>query len=315
MAEQTWTFDAPSGVYRSHNMSAQLRHAAVAQAHFLQFAEPEPGYGRKKGDTVTITRISNLAIPTTGLLTENIEIPEDVLTITTVGITVSEWGRSVPYTNLADDLGAFNMSNIVQRALTDQMKVVLDNGCALQFKTCQVKAEGTGTASINFDTGGSPSQQAASNFTVYHAEQIRDYMFGTLRVPPYEDDSYIGIVTTKLKRGIMNDPAWEPWHRYTDPEAKFNSEIGRMENIRFIETNNFTALNNSIGASGVTGEGLFFGADAVALAVCEDPELRARIPGDYGRQQGVAWYGILQFGLIWNTANPGEARVIHWTST
>jgi len=50
------------------------------------------------------------------------------------------------------------------------------------------------------------------------------------------------------------------------------------------------------------------------MAVAEDPELRARIPTDYGRSRGVAWYGILQFGLVWTTANPGEARVVHLTS-
>jgi N4-gp56 family major capsid protein len=315
MATQTWTYDAPSGVYKSHTMSAQLRHAAIAQTKFLQFVMPEPGYGKKRGDTVTITRISNLAVPTQPRLVENTEIPEDVLTITTVGITVSEWGRSVPYTEFSDDLSEFNLDNIVQRALTDQMKICLDQGAAAAFKTCQLKAEGNGVASINIDTGGAPTVQATANMTVYHVEQIRDNLFGTYKVPPYEGDDYIGIVTTKVKRGLMQDPAWEPWHRYTDPEAKYNSEVGRLENIRFIESNNFNALNNSIGSSSITGEALFFGADAVAMAVAEDPELRAKIPEDYGRQKGVAWYGILEFGLIWTTSNVGEARVIHWTST
>jgi hypothetical protein len=45
-----------------------------------------------------------------------------------------------------------------------------------------------------------------------------------------------------------------------------------------------------------------------------DPELRAAIPGDFGRQKAVAWYGILDFGVIWDTANPGEAKIVHVTS-
>lgn len=316
MAQFTWQFDAPTGVYKNHAMSEQLRYAAIAETKFMQFVTPESGYGKKRGESITITRISKLVVPTSGVLSENISIPEDVLTLTTVSITVVEWGRSVPYTSLSTDLSEFNTESIVQRALKDQMKVVLDNAAAAAFKTGQIKAEMTGVAAVNFDTGGSATQAAVANLNLYGIEQIRDYMYSTLLVPPFEGDDYICLVSTKGKRGVMNDPAWEPWHRYTDPEAKYNSEIGRMENIRFIEINNSGALSPNPGASQtVQGEAVFFGADAVAMAVAEDPELRARIPLDYGRSRGVAWYGILQFGLVWTTANAGEARVIHLTST
>ena len=315
MSQQTWTFDAPSGVYKNHTMSELLRYAAIVETKALQFVGPEPGYGKKKGESITITRISALTVPANGRLTENVQIPEDSLSITTAQITVSEWGRSVPYTSLSTDLSEFNIENIVQRALKDQMKVTLDNAVYTSFKTCQVKAELTGVSTINFDTGGAATQQAAANLNMYAVEQIRDYMYSTLVVPPYEGDDYIALVSTKAKRGIMQDPAWEPWHRYTDPEAKYNSEIGRMENCRFIEVNNTSGLSGSLGAGGVAGEALFFGADAVAMAVAEDPELRAKIPSDYGRSRGVAWYGILDFGLVWSTSNVGQARVVHFTST
>lgn len=315
MAQFTWAFDAPTGVYKNHAMSEQLRFAAIAETKFMQFVVPEPGYGKKRGESVTITRISKLAVPTSGVLNENIGIPEDVLSLTTVAITVVEWGRSVPYTSLSQDLAEFNIENIVQRALKDQMKVVLDNAAASAFKTAQVKAQMTGISSVNFDTGGSATQTALANLNMFGVESIRDYMYSTLNIPPFEGDDYICLVSTKAKRGVMNDPAWEPWHRYTDPEAKYNSEIGRMENIRFIEINNTGALSSHPGASQtVQGEAVFFGADAVAMAVAEDPELRARIPADYGRSRGVAWYGILQFGLVWTTGNAGEARVIHLNS-
>jgi len=51
------------------------------------------------------------------------------------------------------------------------------------------------------------------------------------------------------------------------------------------------------------------------MAVAEDPELRAKIPGDFGRSRAVAWYGILDFGLVWSTSNPGQARIVHFSST
>lgn len=317
MANFTWGFDAPTGVFKSHEMSAALRKAAIAETKFMQFVHPEPGYGKKSGDTITITRISNLTVPTSGKLSENVKIPEDALTITTVAITVTEWGRAVPYTSFAEDLSMFDIENICQRALKDQMKQILDNAVAATFTGSSVKIQATpdGVASIQFGTTGVAPAQALANLNVYHVEQIRDYMFSTLHIPPYEGDDYVALVSTKAKRGVINDPAWEVWHKYTDPEAKWNGELGRIENCRFVEINNTSALSASLGSGGILGGAVFFGADAVAMAVVTDPELRAAIPGDFGRQKAVAWYGILNFGVIWDTSNAGEARIINVGST
>lgn len=312
---QTWTYDAPSGVYKNHEMSSNLRMAAIPMAKFMQFVRPEPGYGKKKGESITITRVSNITQPTSGQLVENSRIPEDDIVLSTMAITVAEWGRAVPYTSFAQDLGKFDVENVIQKKLRDQMALVLDKAAAAAFKTGQVKAIPSGASSLTFDTDGTASTTASVNLNVYHIEQIRDYMFSTLAIPAYEGDDYIGLIATKAKRGLMSDPAWETWHKYTDPSAKFNGEIGRLENIRFVEINNTNSLSGSLGTSSVLGEAVFFGEDAVAMAVAEDPELRAAIPQDFGRSKSVAWYGVLQFGQIWyDSANSGEARVVHVTS-
>jgi N4-gp56 family major capsid protein len=148
-------------------------------------------------------------------------------------------------------------------------------------------------------------------------EQIRDYMFGTLFVPPYEGDDYIALIATKAKRGLMSDPAWQEWHKYTDPESKYNGEVGRIENIRFIEVNHSNALSGTKGTGSVLGECVFFGQDAVAMPVVMDPELRAEanFGQDFGRSKAVCWYGVLAFGIIWDTGNAGEARIVHVTSS
>lgn len=315
MANFTWVADAPNGVYKSHEMSSALRKAAIAETKFMQFVKPEPGYGKKSGDTITITRISNLAIPGSGRLLETTQVPQDQLTITTVGIMVSEWGRSVPYTQFSDDLSMFNMENIVQRALKDQMKIVLDNAAAVPFKSSVLTAVPDGVASISFSNNGIPFDQATANLNMFHVQAIRDLMFSTYFIPPWEGDDYVCLLSTKAKRSLITDPDWETWHKYTDPEAKYNGEVGRIENVRFVEINNPGALSGSLGLNGVLGEAVFFGADAVAMAVVLDPELRAAIPGDFGRQKAVAWYGILDFGVIWNTGNPGESKIVHVTST
>jgi N4-gp56 family major capsid protein len=317
MAEFSWSADAPSGVFKNHALSSAIRMAAVAESKFMQFTKPEPGYGKKSGENVTISRISNITEPTSITLTEGVRIPEDNFSISTVAITVSEIGRSVPFTSFAEDLSHLDLQNSVQVKLKDQMKLGLDTLCSTAFKSAKVKAIPDGIASLTFDTDGTPSSAATVNLNMYHVEQIRDYMYGTLFVPPYEGDDYIALIATKAKRGLMSDPAWQEWHKYTDPESKYNGEVGRIENIRFIEVNHTNALSGSKGTGSVLGECVFFGQDAVAMPVVMDPELRAEanFGQDFGRSKAVAWYGVLAFGIIWDTANAGEARIVHVTSS
>ena len=314
MAEFSWTFDAPTGTYKNHAMSMHLYEAALQKSVFMDFVRPAEGYGRKRGDTITLTRIANLTEPTSPNLTEGMRIPEDTLSITTKGITVSEIGRSVPFTSLSDDLSEFDVENIVQKRLRDQMKLSLDTLASAAFKKAKVTYTPTGLATYSIGTTGTAAAQATENMTVYHVETIRDYLFDTLNTPPYEGDDYVGIFRTLGLRGIKRDPAWEQWHKYTDPQAKWNNEIGKLENVRFIETNHANALSN-VGASSVLGSGVVFGEDACAMAEAMTPELRAAIPSDFGRSKAVAWYGIIAFDIIWDTANAGQARIVYVTST
>lgn len=314
MAEFQWQFDAPSGTYKSHAMSGKLYESAVEQSKFMDFVRPVDGFGRKMGDTVTLTRVKRLTEPGNADLMEGIRIPEDQFTINTKTITVTEIGRSVPFTSLAEDLSKWDLQNPIQRTLREQLSLVLDTKAATAFKTASVKYIPTGASSGTVDSDGTASTQATANMNVYHCEEIRDYMYDTLLCPPWEGDDYVGIFRTLGLRGIKRDPDWEEWHKYTDPTVKYNGEVGRIENIRFVETNHSNALSK-VGASSVLGEGVVFGQDAVAIAEVLTPELRAAQPQDFGRAKAVAWYGILEFGIIWDTANAGEARIVHVTSS
>lgn len=314
MAQFQWQFDAPSGVFKSHAMSKRLYMAALENAVFMDFVKPVDGYGRKKGDTITLTRIATISEPTSANLTEGERIPEDTYSITTTSVTVVEIGRAVPFTSFAEDLTFFDLENGIQRRLRDQMGLVLDTKAAAAFKTAQIKYIPTGLASGTFDTDGTASTSATANWNVFHIEEVRDYLFDTLQTPPWEGEDYVAIFRTLGLRGIKRDPAWEEWKKYTDPQAKFNNEIGRIEQIRHIETNHANALGKK-GTGSVLGEGVVFGSDAIVMAEVLTPQLRAEAKGDFGRALAVAWYGILEFGIVWDTANAGQARIIHVTSS
>lgn len=314
MAQFTWTFDAPSGTYKNHAISGKLYEAAVQNSVFLDHTRPVEGFGRQAGESVTLTRVRNIAEPTSAELDEGMRIPEDEFDLSTKQIIVKELGRSVPFTSLAQDLSKFDIENPIQRKLKDQMRLVLDKKVATAFKSTLIKYACTGAATNNITTNGTFGAASTVNMNLFHVEEIRDYLYDTLQAPPAEGDDYVGIFRTLGLRGIKRDTNWDEWHKYTDPQAKWNGEVGRIEGVRFIESNHATALGK-VGTGSVLGEGVIFGEDGVAMAEAMTPELRAAIPGDFGRARAVAWYGILEFGLIWDTANAGEARVVHVGST
>jgi N4-gp56 family major capsid protein len=309
-----WQFDAPSGVFKQNQLSAEIYKAAVAETVFMDHIKPVSGYGRKMGENVTLKRVAAITEPSSAVLQEGIRIPEDQLVLSTKGITVTEIGRAVPFTSFAEDLSVLNIEGTVQGELKRQMRLVLDQMAATGFKNTKVKYAITGLAANNITTNGTFGAQSTANMNVYHAEQIRDYMYDTLFVEPAEGEDYVGIFRTLGLRGIKQDPDWEEWHKYTDPSVKWTGEVGKLENIRFIESNHSTALGK-VGLNSVLGEGVVFGADAVAMAEVATPELRAAIPQDFGRQRAVAWYGILAFDVIWDTGNAGQVKVLHVGST
>ena len=56
-----------------------------------------------------------------------------------------------------------------------------------------------------------------------------------------------------------------------------------------------------------------YGADTVAEGVVVPEEMRGKIPSDYGRSRGVAWYYLGGFGIVHTQA--AQSRIVKWDST
>lgn len=316
MADFSWDLDAPSGTFKNHALSAKIREAAVADSKFMQYVDVEPGYGQGKGESVTISRVKNVAEPTTAKFNEKDRVPVDTFALSTKSITVSYWGRGIEFTEKAEILSHFDIQDKIQRKLKQQLQLVMDTAAAAAFKAAQVCFIPTSLTGGTFDTDGTPSTTASENLTVAHVKTIRDYMADTLHVPGWRGgEKYQCLASVKALRGIKNDPEFLAWRQYNDAEnSHVKGLVGTIENIDFVEVNHTNALSNAKGTGSVLGEAVFFGDDAVAMAVVMDPELRMAIPGNFGLQRALAWVGLLEFGVIWDTANDGEARIIRVTS-
>lgn len=305
----SWLWDAPTGTYRNHALSAKIREAAAAEALFSQFVMPEPNYGKGRGEAVTITRFSQL--PLASRVSETERLPEGRPAITTKSTTVSEWGYKSPLTELEESITHFDLRSKVQRMLKTQMRLTMDKMIADALKTTLIKVNNA-AGTYQFQNNGSFAAASSANLSIAGLRLIRDYLHGTLKAPTYANGNYVGILSTKAARGIKNDSEYKDWLSPTTSEPFTSGRMRDVEGITLFETNHFDALLTDIGTGSITGEAVFFGEDAGFLATVLDPELRIGLSEDLGRFREIGWYGILEAGLTWD--NAAEARVVHFGS-
>jgi hypothetical protein len=307
-----WVQDIPAGILRNNALSNELVEAAIQMTQFYQFCIPvDDAYGANRGDTVSWPRASNIVQPTSIVLNEAEDMPEYVFPVTSRSATVQEIGGKTPITNLARQLTTFNLMETAQRRLRDTLSLGLDIMAATAFKDTQLKLAFTGLASNTLGTAGAFLSTSTANWNVYQVTRLADTLSDTYYAMPYDDDMYVAIIRTRGVRGIMDDPDWKDWTNFKDPNLRYFAERGGIDRMMIVETNHANALGN-VGSSGVLGEGVAFGWDAVRVAEAMAPELRVGIPRGLGRFHEAGFYGMVVFRSNWgDRSNAGEANVVH----
>jgi N4-gp56 family major capsid protein len=304
-----WFWDAPSGVYKNHTLSSEIRREAMYDVQLMKFLRPEPGYGKRKGDTITVTRVMQL--PVAGRVNETDVLPSGRPAINTKSLTISEWGFKTPMTEFEQNLTYFDMSNQFQQMLRDQMSITLDLMCAQALKLTPYKYTPEVGGGV-FSSTGSPAGLATANLAISDLRQIRDQLRKN-KVPYFRGGKYVGVLSVRASRGIKNDPEYKDWVAPSENEPMVAGRMKDVEGFMLLESNNTFSLLDLVGSSAVCGEALFFGQDSAFLGVVENPELRAGIPVDLGRFREVGWVGTLDASLTWDI--PSLSRVIQVTST
>jgi len=311
MAGQVWSVNATGGYLANPKLSKTMRHATQQMFKFRQFTRMEKAIGKGKGDTVDFNKVSNIQTQG-GTISEASRIPESNILIRRGQLVMEEYGNSIPYTGKLDDLAEFDVENIFTKALRDDQAKVLDAAVASVFKTTDVSYSPTSASAGTWAVNGSPAS-ATSGLNLFHVKEVVDAMknglFGANSanpVPPYDGENYICIASVNALRGLKDDADFEEVMKYADPSRLLTGEVGRIYGCRFIETNNRSVLT----AHATTGNAVFFGADPVIEAVAVQEEIRAKIPEDYGRSKGVAWYGLMGFERVWDYSTDGEERIV-----
>lgn len=325
MAGQVWAVNSLGGFLYSRNLSKVLRHAVQPLVKFRQFADVHDAsqQGKKKGDTFTWDVTSDIATAG-GVLTETNTMPESNFTIGQGTLTVNEYGNSVPYSGKLDNLSQFPVTDIIKKALKNDTVKVLDRLAWAQFNQTLLRANSTDTTSAgalqgnNFSTSGTASGTNSAPYNYGHAKSIVDLM-KERNIPAYVADDYYAIAWPTTLRTFKNN--LETIKQYSDTGFNLimNGEIGRYENVRYVEQTN---VAKGVTTDGITGTAwtralsdwmFIFGNDTVAEAIVVPEEMRGKIPTDYGRSKGIAWYYLGGFGIVHTTA--ANCRIVKWDST
>jgi N4-gp56 family major capsid protein len=333
MAGQLWAVTTLGGYFYSRRLSQKLREAVQPMTKLRQFCDVKDAnaQGQKKGDIFTWDVVMNVATQGTTLVETNV-MPETNFTIAQATGTVYEYGNSVPYSGKLEALSQFEVRKTVMNALSNDAAKCLDSAAFAQFAATEMRVVGvgSGTNSYTYDTVATSSNTSA--LYKVNATMIRDTM-AERNIPYYDGDAYVCVAHPTTLRSLKDELTSVNQYTETGYTKIINGEIGKFDNIRFVEQNIIakgSALTGAwtAGLAGATGSSwagtksnwaLFFGADTVMEGIAIPEETRAKIPTDYGRSKGVAWYALLGYKIVhcWGaTADSGatQSRIMAWDS-
>lgn len=305
MAGQVWNTNSLGGYMWSPNLSKKLRTALQPMVRFRQFADAKEAFGLGIGDKFNWNKYSDVATAG-GALDEAAVMPETNFTISQSTLTITEYGNSVPFTKKLDDLSEQPVTEIIHKVLKNDARKALDSTVYNQFNRALLRATSTSSTAFTLTTNGVPSGAHTNELSSEHVKKIADEL-AERNVPSFDGNNYMAIFRPRALRSFKDD--LEDIHKYT-PEGwhvVMNGEKGRYEGIRFVEQTNVAAARFA-----VSDRGFFFGSDTVCEAVAIPEEIRGKIPTDYGRARGIAWYAELGFGLVHDEL--AQQRIIVWDS-
>ena len=311
MAGQTWV---NNGEYMSSdNLSDVLRLAMQPLMRFRQHCSVDDAIGLGAGKTFHWDIYSDVATQGT-TLDELTEMPKTNFTVTQGSLTLAERGNSVPYTGVLDDLSKHPVTVIIHKALKNDANKAMETAAHAEFDDTLLvvtPTSGNSATAITVETGGSATATNALAMSNTHVKLIVDEM-KERNIPTYDGANYACIGRPSTFRALKDDI--EPYAAYTDRGygSILNGEIGRSyAGCRFFEQ---TEIASEGWSGGVSDAAYFFGDDTVTEGIAIVEEIRGKIPTDFGRSKGVAWYAINGFGIVHNETGAVQNRIIKWAS-
>lgn len=333
MAGQIWALADEGGYMYSPNLSQYLRMQNLPLVKFRQLcdvfendADGKPLVGKGRGDKWYWNVYTKVA--TKGRAVDETErTPVTGFKIAQYSGTMSEYTNSVEYSGKLDDLSEQPVMELIRKVLKFDVAETFDVAAWTQFDATPLWAQatsGTSTTAVTTGTDGIPSVTNNVAFGKGHVEPIVVFM-KERNIPAYDNGDYLAIARPAAYTQLKSDLEGIQTYTETGLAQIKNGEIGRYRGVRFIEQTHIptggaydsTTYNPSTGTGDAWNNAksdwiYFMGADTVSEGVAIPEEIRGKIPEDFGRSRGIAWYALEGFGLTHPDAT--NARIVKWDS-
>lgn len=278
----------------------KVRFALRATPMFRSIADSQPEQQATPGSSV-VTQFYNDLSPVSAELTETVD-PDavGVPSTTSISITLREYGNVVLKTR---KLQLFSLSDVdsgIANILAYNMRDSLDAIVApvLTGGTNQVRRN-AGVLKSNLLAGANAGTTGAIAATdVFSTEMVR-FAVTKLRagkVIPRQGDLYCCFLHPDQSHDLRKETggaAWRDPHNLGGQDAIWQGNIGVYEGAYFVESPRIVTANDGA-ASAKVYRSLFFGREAMAEAVAEEPHtVIGNVTDKLMRMRPMGWYGVL----------------------
>lgn len=245
-------------------------------------------------------------------IAENTAIETSALATSTIELTVTEHAKAVSVSekllrqSFLDVMG--DAAALLGMHYAKNRDALLRDAALTSANVLYSQAKG----SLTSDRAG------LTTASVFDVNLIRDAVefLATNKAPKYDMDAYICFVHPHQAKTLRKDSAWVNAMNYAQPENLLTGEIGRIEDVRFVESTQITRIvkntqdiwadgedtgdNTAVAANAATDtyQAVIVGQNALGLAEALPVEMRDDGIKDFGRTQSLAYYGIWGAGLI-----------------
>ena len=280
----------------------EIQFKAMPNMRFFQFASVKTELGVQPGLTISMMTYDNLALG--GTLTEGVPMVGKALSNSMKSITVAEKGNAVKVSELLLQSSFDDIMATATTLLARDYATVLD----LELRD---KALSNATVIFGRKTGAEKIKQRSEITTAnpLTVATVKDgvEILATNNAPKFEGNYYICFVHPHQSRDLRDDNAWINASNYGNPTQLFTGEIGRIDDVRFIETtlmcNGAAGEDDPAYKADLAGavpvyQSVLFGENYYGIAFGLPMELRDEPPKDFGREHGLAWYAIWGVDLL-----------------
>ena len=296
--------------------SKEILFQAMPILRFEQFAVKKTELGVQPGLTINFMRYNNLGDATQ--LVEGVRMETNALTASQFSITVAEHGYAVAVSELLLNASFDDVMASASRLLGRNMATYLDvsarntlyGASSVIFGYQRFGGTTTITNRSPYDTGALAANRAAignivapvsTNGFHFTSAVVKDAVetLATKNVPRL-GETYVAFIHPHQSRKLRDDPEFIEVTKYAAPGNFMLGEIGRLNDVVFIETTQVSPSTTLPGAGGTTPiyRAVFLGDNAFGHAISLPVELRDGGILDFGREHALAWYAIWGLGLI-----------------